>query len=193
MNIKVAKTLLILCIVYIVGFYILKFAFPEKLILVITDPNILQFGKFIESNAVYLEIYYILSTYLTFYLFASASSGRFKKKWYELIIIAVAVTINELVSIYMPNLMVQTSTSLMLLVALLCKGNLLYTTITFIIHGYLSQFLFQIRGFDTIIYETNVATSFVLSSEGYIWLVICGLVSFLTDQNNGESTSTILE
>lgn len=193
MNIKVARTLLILCIVYIVGFYILKFVFPEKLILVITDPNILQFGKFIESNAVYLEIYYILSTYLTFYLFASASSGRFKKKWYELIIIAVAVTINELVSIYMPNLMVQTSTSLMLLVALLCKGNLLYTTITFIIHGYLSQFLFQIRGFDTIIYETNVATSFVLSSEGYIWLVICGLVLFLTEQNNGESTSTILE
>ena len=80
MNIKVARTLLILCIVYIVGFYILKFAFPEKLILVITDPNILQFGEFIESSPVYLEIYYILSTYLTFYLFASASSGRFKSR-----------------------------------------------------------------------------------------------------------------
>ena len=49
MNIKIAKTMLILCIVYIVAFYILKFIFPEQLLLVVTDPNILKVGQFLES------------------------------------------------------------------------------------------------------------------------------------------------
>lgn len=191
MNIKVAKTMLILCIVYIVAFYILKFSFPEKLLLVITDPNILQFGKFIESSPVYLEIYYSLSTLLTFYLFSCASSGRFSKKWYEIVVLIVATAINELVSILLPQLMVQTSTSLMLLGALLSKGKLLYTTGAFIIHGYLSQFLFEIRGFETIIYQTNVSTSFVLSIECYIWLFVCALFTNLMERDNGKSSTTI--
>ena len=49
MNYKVAKTMLILCIVYLVGFYILKFAFPELLIQAITSPTLLRLGEFMNS------------------------------------------------------------------------------------------------------------------------------------------------
>lgn len=189
MNIKIAKTLLILNIVYIVAFYIIKFAFPDFLLLQITDPNVLKLGSFIESNAVVLEIYYCLSTFVTFYLFVCASRGSFKINWKHLIYLVVAVAINELISIYLPTLAVHTSTSLMLLLALLCKGKMYYAVPAFITYGYLSQFLFSIRGFETIISNINVASSFILGLECWVWLFLFSLLFYLKEKKNASSTT----
>ena len=191
MNIKIARTLLILNIVYIVAFYIIKFIFPEFLLLQITDPNVLKFGTFIESNPVTLEIYYCLSTFLTFYLFACASRGKFKINWKELFFIVVAVAINEIVSIYFTELAVHTSISLMFLLALLSKGKMEYTVPSFVIYGYLSQFLFSIRGFETITESVNVASSFVLGLECYVWLLLFSLLFYLKEIKKNESSTTV--
>lgn len=192
MNIKIARTLLTLSIIYIIGFYIIKFIFPDFLLLQITDPNVLNFGKFVESSPIYLEIYYSISTFLTFYLFVSASRGSFKINWKHLIYLIVAVIINELVAIFIPELLVHTSTSLMFLLACLCKGKLWQTVISFVIHGYLSQFLFSIRGFETIIMNTNIATYLVLSLECYVWLILLALIFYLKEKKNyGKSSTTI--
>lgn len=192
MNIKIAKTLLTLSIIYIVGFYVIKFIFPDFLLLQITDQNILSLGRFIESNEIFLRIYYCLSTFLTFYLFVCASRGNFKLNWKELIYLVVATAINELVTTFLPNLMVQTSTSLMLILPLLCKGKLFYTVFSFVVHGYLSQFLFSIRGFETVITNINIASGFVLGLEGYVWLILLGLVFYLKENNkHGTYTTTI--
>lgn len=192
MNIKIAKTLLILNIVYIVAFYIIKFAFPDFLLLQITDPNVLKLGSFIESSEVWLQIYYFLSTFLTFYLFVCASTGKFKRKWYELIYIAVAVIINRLVTDFLPELCVHTSTSLMFLLALLCKSKMQYAVPAFVIYGYLSQFLFSIRGFETIILKINIASGFVLGLECYVWLFLFSLLFYLKEsKKNGKYSTTI--
>lgn len=191
MNIKIAKTLLILNIVYIVAFYIIKFAFPDFLLLQITDPNVLKLGSFIESSFVTLEIYYCLSTFLTFYLFVCASRGSFKINWKELIYLIVAVIINELVTHFFPNLCVHTSTSLMFILALLCKGKILYTVPTFVTYGYLSQFLFSIRGFETIILNINIASGFILGLECYVWLFLFSLLFYLKEKKNGTHSTTI--
>ena len=193
MNIKIAKTLLVLSIIYMIGFYIIKFIFPEYLILAITDPNILNFGKFVESSVIYLNIYYFLSTFLTFYLFVCASKASFKMKWYELVTIVVCVIVNNVVTDYLPDLMVHTSTSLMLLCAWVCKGKLKYTAPTFIIHGYLSQFLFTIRGFNEVIFKINIASGFVMSLECFMWLALCGLLFYLLEKRNGKNSTTIYE
>lgn len=191
MNIKVARTMLILCCIYIIGFYILKFIFPEKLLLIITDTNILNFGAFIEQNLVFTNIYYFLFNYLTFYLFVCASKGGFRLKWYEALYIFVGVGINMVVTNFAPEFMVHTSTSLMFLLALLCKGKLLNAVVAFVVHGYLSQFLFNIRGFETIIYRINIASSFVLATEGFIWLVLFALTFYLMEKRNGIRSTTL--
>ena len=192
MNIKIAKTMLILCIIYIIGFYILKFIFPETLLLVVTDPNILAFGEFIESWTGYYHIYQVLSSLLTFYLFVCAARGSFKLKWYEFLYLLAAVVICKLVAMFAPDFYTHTSTSCMLLLAVLCKGKLLYSTLSFTIHGFLSQFLFSIRGFETIITKINVASGFVMSIECFIWLTLLGLLFYLKEKKNGNS-STIHE
>ena len=67
MNKRIAKTLLILCIAYIVGYYILKFIFPEKLLLVVTDENIIRLGTIIDSNKIYKIIYNDIHAYFDLY------------------------------------------------------------------------------------------------------------------------------
>lgn len=183
--------MLVLCIIYIVGFYILKFIFPNTLLLVVTDPTILKFGQFVESWTGYLHIYYFLTTFVTFYLFVSASRGSFKLRWLDLLYIMIAVVINRLVTELCPQFMVHTSTSLMFLLAWLCKGKLSYSVITFVTHGFLSQFLFSIRGFETIIMSMNVASSMLLGIEGYVWLALFGILFYLKEKKNGKCITTI--
>lgn len=189
MNIKIAKTLLILSLVYMIAFYIIKFIFPEVLLLQITDPNVLSFGNFIESWEGYTHIYYCLSTFLTFYLFCCASCVRFKFKWYEFMYMLGAVVLSRIVATFLPSLYVHYSTSIMFILAMLCKGKLTRATITFTIHGFLSQFLFSIRGYETIVGKINIASCIALSIECYMWLLVLSLLFYLKEKKNGSSTT----
>lgn len=186
----IARTLLALCIIYMIGFYILKFIFPEYLLLAITDENVLKAGAFIESNETYILIHKLLSTFITLYLFACASKGSFALRKRDFIYIIGAVALSKIASSYLPNFYVHISTSCMFLVAWLCGGKISYTTITFVVHGFMSQMLFDIRGFGSIIFKINSASAIVLSLEGWVWLILFGLVFYLMERKrNGLSTT----
>ena len=191
MNIKIAKTMLALCIIYIVGFYILKFIFPDTLLLVVTDPTILKFGQFVESWKGYTHIIQTLSTFLTLYLFTSASRWCFKLKWYHALYLLGGTVITNLILYLLPELYTHVSISIMLLLAMLMKGKLSYTAITFSIHGLLSQFLFSIRGFETIVMKYNMASDLALAIECYVWLVLLALLFYLKEKKNGRISTTI--
>lgn len=185
----VARTLLVLCIVYMIGFYVLKFIFPEYLLLAITDDNVLKVGAFIESSTATLHLYQVLSSFISFYLFVCASKGGFKIRTRDFWYILIAVVICKVIAMFLPELYVHTSTSCMFLLAWLCKGKLGYTTITFVTHGFLSQFLTQIRGFGSIVYKINIASGLVLSFECYMWLILFGLLFKLLENKNGNSST----
>jgi len=191
MNIKIAKTMLILCGIYLVGFYVLKFAFPDKLLLAITNPSIIYFGEFIESNVVLTYIYYTISTALTFYLFMCASKGSFKIKWYALISMLVAIVIYFIVSNFAPEFEIHVITSLMFALAWINGGKFKFAIITFAVHGLFQQLLFSIRGFETIITEINIASGFILCIECWVWLILFALLFYLMEKKNVKNLSTI--
>ena len=190
MNKRIAKTLLILCIAYMIGYYILKFIFPEQLLLVVTDENIIKLGRFVDSNKIYKILLNTITTFITLLLFVFSSTGRFKLKWYEILYIIIGAIVCKLCAEFMPNLYTHTSISIMLILASLCKGKLSYTILTFVIHGYLSQFLFSIRGFETILIKYNTITGIALTIECYVWLIILALFFNLKEKDNyGHGTS----
>lgn len=191
MNIKIAKTMLALCIVYIIGFYVLKFIFPEYLLLAITDESLLHFGKVVESWTGYVHIVQFATTFITLYLFACASSARFKIKWIELVYLLVGTALTNLVLYLAPELYTHTSISIMLIMAMLFKGKLAYTVISFTLHGFLSQFLFSIRGFETIIMHINAISGVMMTIECWVWLVLVGIIFYLKEKNNGRILSTL--
>lgn len=192
MNYKVAKTMLILCIVYLVGFYILKFFFPELLLQTITSPILIKFGEFINSWIGYTYIFRSITTFITFYLFYCASSGSFKLNLLSFVVFIVLITINNLVLDFLPELYTHTSIVSMFVCAVISKGKLIYATIAFGIHGYLSQFLLSIRGFETIIIYINSLSGFVIGLEVQVWLILLAIIFNIKENKNyGDVGSTL--
>ena len=197
MNYKIARTMLTLCIVYLIGFYILKFIFPDLLIQTITDPTVLKFGDLLQKWVGFVHLFNVIGTIVTFYLFACASTGRFKFTRVEIAIILGGVSVSLLVYYLLPELYTHSSAALMLIVAWLCKGKLRNTVITFTIHGYLSQLLLSIRGFDTVITTVPQAAllgGIILASEMYVWLILLAIIFNIKEgKGNGSIVSAISE
>lgn len=192
MNYKVAKTMLCLCVAYLIAFYVLKFFFPEMLLQTITHPTLLRLGEFMNQYPFTTVIFQFISSSLTFYLFACAGSGRFKFTTVEFVFLGIIVIANNVVYYILPELYTHTCTSLMLLSAVVAKGNLKYTTISFVLHGYLSQFLLSIRGFETITLYFNAISGFLINLEGFVWLALLSIIFYLKENNkNGTLASSV--
>lgn len=186
MNYKIAKTMLGLCVGYLLVFYVLKFFFPELLIQVIASPTLIRLGEFIS---IWIGFEYIISgitLYITFYLFACASSGKFKHEWWKHLTIFGFVVVESVICDLLPELFTHTSISLMLITAIICKGNLIYTTISFTIHGYLSQFLLAIRGFETVLIYVNAISGILFNLEVDVWLILLSIVFYFKENNYGK-------
>ena len=194
MNYKIAKTMLVLCGVYLIAFYILKFIFPEMLLQVITSPTMLRLGEVISTWKGFEFIFNIIGVSITFYLFACASSGKYLYNKSEIIYITSAIFISVLIYYLLPQLYTHTSTCCLFIMSVLIKGKFSYSVISFTIHGFLSQFLLEIRGFETII--TTISGSFflsgyVLSLEMYIWLILLSIIFYFKEKKYGTSLPSV--
>lgn len=192
MNDKIAKTMLGLCIGYLSVFYVLKFFFPELLLQSITSPTIIRLGN-VMSQYKFLEfVFKTLSTIIVIYLFTCASSGKFKFTKIEFVYILVGAIICRSCIILLPNLYTHTSTAIMFLVAMLCKGKLAYSAISFTLHGYLSIFLFEIRGFEAVMLKINNISGFMLAMESYFWLILLAILFNIKERKENGRLGTPL-
>jgi hypothetical protein len=185
MNYKIAKTMLGLCVGYLAIFYVLKFFFPELLIQVIASPTLIRLGEFIGVWVGFEYFLRMLSNYIVFYLFGCASSGNFKLRKWNFAIIFLFVVLCTLVLDYLPELYTHTSICLMFITALICKGKLVYATISFTIHGYLSQFLASIKGFHTITHYFTPVSGLLINLEVDVWMILLAIIFNLKEKNNG--------
>jgi hypothetical protein len=72
----------------------------------------------------------------------------------------------------------------MFVASYISKGKFSYTVISFAIHGYLSQFLLSIRGFETMIIkisELGALSVFVLGMEMFVWLILLSIIFYLKE------------
>lgn len=191
MNYRIAKTMLGLCVIYLVAFYILKFAFPEILIQAITHPTLLRLGEFLRIWRGFDYIIQLMTSFVTFYLFACASSGKFKYSLRQWITLCIIVIMCNLIFYLLPEIYTHTCISLMFVTALFLDGNLKYATISFSIHGFLSQFLLSIRGFETIMMYFNAVSGILINLEGFIWLILLSIIFHIKEKNNGTLSSPL--
>ena len=186
MNDKIAKTILYLCIGYLSVFYVLKFFFPELLIQVIASPTLIRLGEFIGTWIGFEYIVRIISNFIVFYLFACASTAKFKFEYWKLLIILGFSILNNVVSDLLPELYTHTCISIMLITALICNAKLNYVVISFVLHGYLSQFLAKIRGFETIFVYINAVSGILLNLEVDVWLLLLTIIFYFKENENGR-------
>lgn len=192
MNYKIAKTGLVLCVVYLVAFYIIKFIFPQILIQTISSPTLIRLGEVMKTYPFVEYVFRLISNFVVLYLFACSGSGKFKFKLWQFIVILICDIINNIVIVFLPELYTHTSIVTMLVCALVCKGNLLYVTISFSIHGYLSQFLLSIRGFETIMIYFNAISGFLIALEIDVWLLLLAIIFNIKENKKYGNMGTAL-
>lgn len=191
MNYRIAKTMLCLCSGFLLAFYIIKFFFPTILLQTISSPTLIALGDFISIWKGFEYIVRYLTNFISFYLFACASSGRFKFKSWKILSILGFVIINNVVCDFLPELYTHTSICSMFIIALICRGKLLYATVTFTLHGYLSQFLTSIKGFETVILYINPISGLLISIEGFLWLLLLAIIFYIKESKNERISSTL--
>ena len=184
MNYRIAKTMICLCVGYLLAFYVLKFFFPELLLQTITHPTLIRLGEVMSQYTALEFIFKTLSSLVVIYLFVCASTGRFKFSWKEVILILVGTAVCRVCALLLPTFYTHTSTATMFLVAMLCKGKLSYSAISFTLHGYLSMFLFSIKGFDNVIMYINSISGFMLALESYFWLILLAIIFYMKESKN---------
>ena len=191
MNDKIAKTMLYLCIGYLSVFYVLKFFFPELLIQVISSPTLIRLGEFIGTWIGFQYIVTLITSALTFYLFICACTGKFTFSKIQTITFICILLLNNIVCYALPELYTHTCTSSMIFLAYFCDGKFKYTVITFTIHGYLSQFLASIRGFETIFVYIKAVSGILLNLEVDVWLVLLTIIFYLKEKRNGTLCTSL--
>jgi hypothetical protein len=194
MNYKIAKTMLVLCVVYLIGFYILKFIFPELLLQTITSPTMLKLGDFVAKWKGFEVIINCICTLITYYLFSCASTGSFKRTKFEIAVLIIAVLFTAIIFYFLPNFYTHTSTATILIVCSLCKGTIGKLTLSFSLHGFLSHFLTEIRGFENVIIkvaQTGVVGGILLALEGYVWLILLSLLFYFKEKKDGNVSSSV--
>lgn len=185
MNYKIAKTMLALCIFYLLGFYVLKLFFPELLLQAITSETVLRLGEFINSSKVIETIFQCVTIYATLYLFVCASTGRFAFNGLCFVFILVGTILTEVIALCLPQFYTHASISIMFILALICGGKLLNATISFTLHGFLSQLLLSIRGFETVLTKINAISGLLLTTEAFVWLVVLTIIFNIKEKENG--------
>lgn len=186
MNDRIAKTGLKLCVIYLFAFYILKFFFPQILVQTIASPTLIRLGEVIGTWIGFEYLVRLLASFITFYLFACASCGNFKLHKWQFEAIVIGAVANNLVFDFAASLYTHTSISIMLLLALACKGKMGYTVISFVLHGYLSLFLLSIRGFETVILYLNPVSGLLMNLEVDVWLVLLGIIHNIKEKKLWE-------
>lgn len=169
---KVFTTMLFLVIGVMIAYYVLKFFFPEKFLLIITDPDVLRFGEFLENHKIFDTIFSILMSFVTLYLFSCSSASKTHLNWWKTLIVVSIAIFNVLTSPYWGDLYLHTSIITMFLCACLENCKLRQSVLIFGVHGYLQLCLLNIRGFETILPIMNKATMYTLGFENLVWLVL---------------------
>lgn len=171
MNRKVFITVLILSIIYLAAFNVLKYVFPETFILCLTGTEFMTAGQFIDSSPIlYWACSYICSC-VSLYIYSCCCAGKKYLNLYETLCVLLASALTHVSTLYFGMFSTHTTICVMLFLALVCKGKLLNTVITFAIHGYLQLSILLVRGYEVILPVMNSAINLVFILETWFWLL----------------------
>ena len=135
MNKKVFVSMLILSVVFLVSQYVFKIFFPQEFMMSIQNERIIQIGEFIDSHKWIYIICCGLTSFLTYWLYCCACSGRLYLKWYELLEIIVVVAICRVVDLYDTNMAIIISWCSFMFLPALMGGELKRCAIVFTTHS----------------------------------------------------------
>lgn len=172
MNKKVFISMLTLSVIFLVGLYVFKIFFPQEFMMSIQSEKIIAIGTFIDSHE---WLYYLccgLTSFLTYWLYCCACSGRLYLKWYEVLEIVGVIVICRAVNFYDTTLATAISLCSFLFLPAIMKGDLKKTAIIYTTHTMCQSLSLGIRSLPIYLTSVNFITMFIFGIESYLWLIL---------------------
>lgn len=176
MNKRVFISMLMLSVAFLVGLYVAKVFFPQEFMMSIQNEQIVKVGEFIDSHE---WLYYIccgLTSFITYWLYCCACSGRLCLKWYEIIEILIVIVLCRVVNFYDTNLATIISWSSFAFLPALMGGELKRCAIVFTTHSISQGLSIKIRSLPMYLTNTNFVTTCFMTLECYFWLLLFYIV-----------------
>lgn len=172
MNKKVFISMLTLSVIFLVSLYVFKIFFPQEFMMSIQSEKIIAIGTFIDSHE---WLYYLccgLTSFLTYWLYCCACSGRLYLKWYEVLEIVGVIVICRAVNFYDTTLATAISLCSFLFLPAIMKGDLKKTAIIYTTHTMCQALSLGIRSLPIYLTNTNFVTICLMTLECYFWLLL---------------------
>ena len=172
MNRKVFISMLILSVIFLVCIYVLKIFFPQEFMMSIQNEKIIAIGTFIDRHE---WLYYLccgITSFITYWLYCCACSGRLYLKWYEALEIVGVIAICRIINFYDANIATIISWCSFVLLPALMGGELKRCAIVFTAHSISQGLSIGIRSLPIYLTSVNFITICLMTLECYFWLLL---------------------
>lgn len=172
MNKKVFATMLVLCIAFLTGLYVLKIFFPQDFVMVVSNENIVNIGNFIDSQQWLYIIVCSITSFITYWLFMCACKHEKTLNLKETILVVIFIVLARVVNFFDANIATHISIITFFVIPLICKFDLKVSVIVYVVHGLAQILSLSIRSLPMYLTSVNFATMFLLGIESYLWLLL---------------------
>ena len=152
--------------------YILKFFVPQEFVLVVSNPNIIKFGTFLDTHKIFYYLFYGVTSFITYFLYTCACSRRKKLNWKYYLSFVVLYTISQILTEHAYQLLTPFLVLSMVVLAYISNSNMKDFTIVFAIHTIAQNLSLEIRGLARYVMSSNSIVFTMLTSECYLWLIL---------------------
>lgn len=172
MNKSVLRTMIVIIISMLAFEYILKFFVPKEFVLVISNPNLIKFGKFLSEHLILEHFVRSIFSYVTFYLFTCACSRNKYLSWKLSIFIGVIVVVSVFITLFAYQYATPFLVCIMIFLAMITNSNMKDFAIVFIVHTVAQNLSMNIRNISSYMMSFDQISCFIMTFECYIWLLL---------------------
>lgn len=172
MNKSVLRTMLVVIISMLAFEYILKFFVPKEFVLVVSNPNLIKFGTFLDTHKIFYYMFCCGTSFITYFLFTCACSRRKKLNWKYYLSFVVLYAISQILTEHAYQLLTPFLVLSMVTLAYISNSNMKDFTIVFAIHTIAQNLSLEIRGIIRYLLYFNTVSLTILGLESYLWLLL---------------------
>lgn len=172
MNKSVLRTAIVVIICMLAFEYILKFFFPEEFVLVVSSPNLIKIGTYINNHLILNILISSIISFISYYIFTCATS---KNKYLNIkvtILIGVLAVLSNITTYINYNFTTPFLVSSMILMSCVAKSDMKTFSIVFIVHTIAQVLSLEIRNLSTYIVSYDIITCTLLGIESYLWMLL---------------------
>lgn len=193
MNKKVLKVMIGLVVAFLVADYVLKFFFPEEFVMMLSNPQLISFGAFVDKHLYVHMCLGVITSSITYVLYVCATTRRYFVKWYELLLI-FGISVFTQIAYYFIDIELGSAIGTLAMFILPTIGNatLRDTAIVYTVHHSAQWLSTKIRGLPMLLPSVNYATILALTVECYFWLLLFYLLYNINNKRRENNEYSII-